>query len=60
MLTEEMFKQRAPANGDILYRALKNLLDNEKGTLLNYWNFYGHGFFESVCIEVSVNHKSSH
>ena len=26
MLTEEMFKQRAPDNGDILFRALKNLI----------------------------------
>jgi hypothetical protein len=26
MLTEEMFKQRVPNSGDILYRALKNLL----------------------------------
>ncbi len=26
MLTEDMFKQRAPDNGDILFRALKNLI----------------------------------
>ena len=26
MLTEDMFKQRVPNSGDILYRALKNLL----------------------------------
>ncbi len=30
MLTEEMFKQRAPDNGDILYRTLKNLLNKEE------------------------------
>ena len=29
MLTEEMFKQRVPNSGDILYRALKNLLPYE-------------------------------
>ena len=30
MLTEDMFKQRVPNSGDILYRALKNLLPKQQ------------------------------
>lgn len=30
MLTEDMFKQRVPNSGDILYRALRNLLPKQQ------------------------------
>jgi hypothetical protein len=44
MLTEDMFKQRVPNSGDILYRALKNLLPQNqqigKKTLTHFFFFF--------------------
>lgn len=40
MLTEEMFKQRAPDNGDILYRTLKNLLNKDEKGIAHSFNVY--------------------
>lgn len=47
MLTEEMFKQRAPNYGDILYKSLKNLQQGLKNPEKVYSNSVNHSNFES-------------
>jgi len=59
MLTEEMFKQRVPNSGDILYRALKNLLPKTHQEQQQQQSQLANSEFQLPGIKLDLNDSSS-